>query len=107
MAPTAAAMRRRTCRALKRRSTVPDVEEDRLDARGFLAARPFARGSAEEAHRTVPITLDAESRAQATKSSAGGSAPQFGDRRSYQMDPANADEALREVAAETLTRGRT
>jgi porphobilinogen synthase len=29
---------------------------------------------------------------------AAGSAPQFGDRRSYQMDPANADEALREVA---------
>ncbi len=28
---------------------------------------------------------------------AAGSAPQFGDRRSYQMDPANADEALREV----------
>jgi porphobilinogen synthase len=26
------------------------------------------------------------------------SAPQFGDRRGYQMDPANADEALREVA---------
>ena len=26
------------------------------------------------------------------------SAPQFGDRRSYQMDPANAEEALREVA---------
>lgn len=26
-----------------------------------------------------------------------GSAPQFGDRRSYQMDPANAREALREV----------
>jgi porphobilinogen synthase len=26
------------------------------------------------------------------------SAPKFGDRRSYQMDPANADEALREVA---------
>jgi len=26
------------------------------------------------------------------------SAPQFGDRRSYQMDPANSDEALREVA---------
>ena len=24
--------------------------------------------------------------------------PQFGDRRSYQMDPANGDEALREVA---------
>jgi porphobilinogen synthase len=26
------------------------------------------------------------------------SAPQFGDRRSYQMDPANANEALREIA---------
>lgn len=29
---------------------------------------------------------------------AAGSAPQFGDRRAYQMDPANADEALREIA---------
>lgn len=29
---------------------------------------------------------------------AAGSAPQFGDRRSYQMDPANAREALREIA---------
>ena len=29
---------------------------------------------------------------------AAGSAPQFGDRRSYQMDPANGREALREVA---------
>ena len=29
---------------------------------------------------------------------AAGSAPQFGDRRGYQMDPANATEALREVA---------
>lgn len=28
---------------------------------------------------------------------AAGSAPQFGDRHSYQMDPANAEEALREV----------
>jgi len=28
---------------------------------------------------------------------AADSAPQFGDRQSYQMDPANADEALREV----------
>jgi porphobilinogen synthase len=28
---------------------------------------------------------------------AAGSAPQFGDRRGYQMDPANAREALREV----------
>lgn len=29
---------------------------------------------------------------------AAGSAPQFGDRRSYQMDPPNAREALREIA---------
>src|SRR6185436_8694208 len=29
---------------------------------------------------------------------AAESAPQFGDRRSYQMDPANASEALRELA---------
>jgi porphobilinogen synthase len=29
---------------------------------------------------------------------AAGSAPQFGDRRSYQMDPANAQEAMREIA---------
>jgi porphobilinogen synthase len=29
---------------------------------------------------------------------AAESAPQFGDRRSHQMDPANADEAMREVA---------
>ena len=31
---------------------------------------------------------------------AAHSAPQFGDRRSYQMDPANGREALREVAAD-------
>ena len=29
---------------------------------------------------------------------AAGSAPQFGDRQSYQMDPANGREALREIA---------
>jgi porphobilinogen synthase len=31
---------------------------------------------------------------------AAGSAPAFGDRRGYQMDPANAEEAMREVAAD-------
>jgi porphobilinogen synthase len=31
---------------------------------------------------------------------AAGSAPSFGDRRSYQMDPANAREALKEVATD-------
>src|SRR5206468_8817230 len=29
---------------------------------------------------------------------AAGSIPQFGDRKAYQMDPANAREAMREVA---------
>ncbi len=32
---------------------------------------------------------------------AAGSAPQFGDRKTYQMDPANRREALREAAADT------
>jgi porphobilinogen synthase len=31
---------------------------------------------------------------------AAGSAPAFGDRRGYQMDPANADEAVREAMAD-------
>ncbi|EAD9167876.1 porphobilinogen synthase [Listeria monocytogenes] len=31
---------------------------------------------------------------------AAGSAPQFGDRKSYQMDPANREEALREVISD-------
>lgn len=34
--------------------------------------------------------------------SAADSAPQFGDRRSYQMDPANVREALREVEADIV-----
>jgi len=33
---------------------------------------------------------------------AAESAPQFGDRRTYQMDPANAQEALREVALDVV-----
>ncbi|WP_058302229.1 porphobilinogen synthase [Gorillibacterium timonense] len=33
---------------------------------------------------------------------AAGSAPQFGDRKSYQMDPANAREALREAESDIL-----
>lgn len=31
-----------------------------------------------------------------------GSAPRFGDRRSYQMDPANAEEALREIELDLI-----
>jgi len=38
---------------------------------------------------------------------AAESAPQFGDRRSYQMEAANANEALREVALDILHRVKT
>ncbi len=38
---------------------------------------------------------------------AAGSAPQKGDRRGYQMDPANAREALREVALDVQPRAPT
>ena len=37
---------------------------------------------------------------------AAGSSPKFGDRQTYQMDPANAREALREVELDIAGRGR-
>ena len=37
---------------------------------------------------------------------AAGSTPQFGDRRSYQMDPANAREAMREIESDIAEIGR-
>ena len=37
---------------------------------------------------------------------AAGSAPRFGDRRTYQMGPANTEEALREVEPDWM-RART
>ena len=37
---------------------------------------------------------------------AADSTPQFGDRRSHQMDPANVDEALREVEIDIAGRRR-
>jgi porphobilinogen synthase len=52
-------------------------------------------------HETVPIVSYAAKYASAFYGpfrEAAGSTPAFGDRRGYQMDPANADEALREVA---------
>ncbi len=38
---------------------------------------------------------------------AAGSTPAFGDRRGYQMDPANGAEALRETLASTSRRAPT
>jgi porphobilinogen synthase len=54
----------------------------------------------EEGFEHIPIMAYAAKFASAFYGpfrDAAESAPQFGDRRSYQMDPANGDEALREV----------
>lgn len=55
----------------------------------------------ENGYENIPILAYAAKYASAFYGpfrEAAESAPQFGDRRSYQMDPANAEEALREVA---------
>ena len=52
-------------------------------------------------HRDVPIVAYSAKYASGFYGpfrEAAESAPKFGDRRAYQMDPANSDEALREVA---------
>jgi porphobilinogen synthase len=52
-------------------------------------------------HQQIPILAYAAKFASAFYGpfrDAAGSAPQFGDRRAYQMDPSNGREALREVA---------
>ena len=56
-----------------------------LDERGFLQTPIMAYSAKYASGFYGPVREAAES------------APQFGDRRSYQMDPANAREALREV----------
>ena len=62
-------------------------------------ARSASR-STKTASRTPPIMAYAAKYASGFYGpfrEAAESTPQFGDRRSYQMDPANADEAMREV----------
>jgi len=70
---------------------------DMMDGRvGRIRAALDAHGFAE-----LPIMSYAAKQASAFYGpfrEAAESAPKFGDRRSYQMDPANAEEALREVA---------
>jgi porphobilinogen synthase len=54
----------------------------------------------EEGHSGTPIVAYSAKYASAFYGpfrEAAGSTPEFGDRRGYQMDPANADEALREA----------
>ncbi len=58
-------------------------------------------GLDEARHETIPILSYAAKYASAFYGpfrDAADSAPAFGDRRGYQQDPANSDEALREVA---------
>src|SRR6185295_6835211 len=59
---------------------------ERLDREGFLEVPIMAYAAKFASAYYGPFREAAES------------APQFGDRRSYQMDNANANEALREVA---------
>lgn len=59
-----------------------------LDANGFLETAILSYAAKFASAYYGPFREAAES------------APQFGDRRSYQMNPANADEALREVAVD-------
>ena len=59
------------------------------------------RGLDEAGHVDTPIVAYSAKYASAFYGpfrEAAESAPKFGDRRSYQLDPANSDEALREVA---------
>jgi porphobilinogen synthase len=69
---------------------------DMMDGRvGALRSQLDAEG-----HSGTPIVSYAAKFASAFYGpfrEAAGSAPAFGDRRSYQMDPANADEAVREA----------
>jgi porphobilinogen synthase len=69
---------------------------DMMDGRvGALRAQLDAEG-----YKDVPIVAYSAKFASAFYGpfrEAAGSAPAFGDRRSYQMDPANSDEAVREA----------
>ena len=70
---------------------------DMMDGR--VAA--IRKGLDEEGFTNVPIMSYAAKYASAFYGpfrEAAGATPQFGDRRSYQMDPPNAREALREIA---------
>ena len=69
---------------------------DMMDGRVLITRQLLDR----EGHATTPIVSYAAKYASAFYGpfrEAAESAPAFGDRRSYQMDPANAREALREV----------
>jgi len=69
----------------------------------MMDGRVAAIRSALDAHKYSNIPIMAYSAKYASGfygpfREAAGSTPQFGDRRSYQMDPANTNEAIREIA---------
>jgi porphobilinogen synthase len=69
----------------------------------MMDGRVEALRSALDAHGHTKVSIMAYSAKYASAfygpfREAAGSAPQFGDRRSYQMDPPNAREAMREIA---------
>ena len=114
-------MRLHVARPLRRRAGGRQVDNDltlellgedgdlaRSRGRGCRRAerhdgRPRRRASPQldaEGHKDLPIVAYSAKFASAFYGpfrEAADSAPAFGDRRSYQMDPANADEAVREA----------
>ena len=74
---------------------------------GFVAA--IRRGLDEAGFANIPIMSYAVKYASAYYGpfrEAAHSAPQFGDRKTYQMDPANRIEAIREAESDVARRRR-
>ncbi len=83
--------------------TYADAGADAVAPSDMMDGRVGAIRSALDARGHVDVAIVAYSAKYASAfygpfREAAGSAPQFGDRRGYQMDPANAREALREIA---------
>ncbi len=83
--------------------TYADAGADAVAPSDMMDGRVGAIRSALDARGHVDVAIMAYSAKYASAfygpfREAAGSAPQFGDRRGYQMDPANAREALREIA---------
>jgi porphobilinogen synthase len=83
--------------------TYADAGVDIIAPSDMMDGRIGALRAALDEHGYTQIALMAYSAKYASAfygpfREAAGSTPQFGDRRTYQMDPANAREALREIA---------
>jgi porphobilinogen synthase len=83
--------------------TYAEAGVDVIAPSDMMDGRVEALRAALDAHGYINVTIMAYSAKYASAfygpfREAAGSTPQFGDRRSYQMDPPNAREALREIA---------